>query len=106
MDVLTDVMQMVRLRSHIYGRVELTAPWGMRCEPSENSGFFVVSRGGCWLELDGLDGPIPLAGGDFVFFPKGGGHILRDAPTTSVVPVKEILQGRTWEPGCVLHHGG
>ena len=32
MDVLTDVMQTVRVRSHLYGRLELTAPWGIRID--------------------------------------------------------------------------
>jgi Cupin len=29
MDVLTDMLQTVRLRGHLYGRMELTAPWGL-----------------------------------------------------------------------------
>jgi AraC-like DNA-binding protein len=105
-DVLTDLMQLVRLRSHVYGRVELTAPWGMRCDPSDRSGFFIVSRGNCWLELDGEKNQIPLAGGDFVFFPKGGGHILRDAPNTPAVPVAEILKAHDCTNGGVLRYGG
>ncbi len=63
MDVLTDMLQTVRLRSHLYGRMELTAPWGMRIDTPHQAGFFVVSRSSCWLEVTGMDKPVPLAGG-------------------------------------------
>jgi len=44
--------------------------------------FYVVSRGTCWLEVDGVENSVPLAGGDFVFMPRGGPLTLRDHPTT------------------------
>jgi quercetin dioxygenase-like cupin family protein len=73
MDVLTDVMQTVRVRSNLYGRAEFTAPWGIAVSHKPgHAGFFVILRGSCWLEVDGLDKPIALAGGDFIFLPKGG----------------------------------
>jgi hypothetical protein len=34
MDVLTDVMQTLRVRSNLYGRAEFTAPWGIHEAPS------------------------------------------------------------------------
>ncbi|HZW08468.1 MAG TPA: AraC family transcriptional regulator [Phycisphaerales bacterium] len=91
MDVLTDVMQTLRVRSHLYGRAEFTAPWGISVprEPG-HAGFFVISRGSCWLETDGLENPAPLAGGDFVFFPHGGPYRLRDALDSPVTAVEEI----------------
>ena len=91
MDVLTDVMQTVRVHSNLYGRAEFTAPWGIRVphEPGR-AGFFVISRGSCWLEVDGLESPVPLAGGDFVFFPQGGPYSLRDALDSPLTPVEEI----------------
>jgi len=91
MDVLTDVMQTVRVHSNLYGRAEFTAPWGIEVphEPGR-AGFFVISRGSCWLQIEGLDNPVPLAGGDFVFFPQGGPYSLRDALDSPTTPVHEI----------------
>src|SRR5437660_5179508 len=89
MDVLTDVLEAVRLRSHVYGRFELTAPWGARFAEGRSPIFHIISRGSCWLEVEEVgegrhagapDGAIPLAGGDFVFLPQGHPHSLRDAP--------------------------
>lgn len=105
MDVLTDMLQTVRLRSHLYGRMELTAPWGMRIDTPHQAGFFVVSRGNCWLEVIGADNPVPLAGGDFVFLPKARCHILRDALDTAAAPIVEVIRG--WEgPPHLLRYGG
>src|SRR5262249_8722519 len=97
MDVLTDVMQTVRVRSHLYGRLELSAPWGIEFGACGRPGFLVVSRGSCWLEVpgpeDGSKGSrVPLAGGDFVFLPKGAGHTLRGTPDAATVPIDEILE--------------
>lgn len=105
MDVLTDVMETVRVRSHLYGRLELTAPWGMRVDEPERPSFFVVSRGSCWLDVTGVAGPIPLAGGDFVFLPKARPLILRDSPATEPRSHDEVMQG--WEgPPRPLAYGG
>lgn len=113
MDVLTDVLQSFRLRSQVYGRVELTAPWGFRADASDlpHPILFVVSRGTCWLEVDGVAGPLPLAGGDFVLLPRGNASILRDTTNTPVVSMETMLQACGKAPGqCetspVLHYGG
>jgi AraC-like DNA-binding protein len=113
MDVLTDVLESVRMRSNVYGRMELTAPWGLRVDFGERAhpSFYMVSRGTCWLELDGVRDPIPLAGGDFVLLPKGRPSVLRDRPGSPAIPIGELLAGCAAKPGeggihPVLRHGG
>ena len=105
MDVLTDVMQTLRVRSNLYGRAEFTAPWGIHVphEPG-HAGFFVILRGSCWLDVDGVDKSIALAGGDFIFLPKGGPYSLRDALDSPVTPVDEITKHD--ENGAVCQFGG
>lgn len=105
MDVLTDVMQTVRVRSNLYGRSELTAPWGLRIGGEcGHAGFHVVSRGSCWLEVDGVERQIALAGGDFVLLPTGRAHCLRDNPETPAVPVEEVV--KDWDCREPLRYGG
>ncbi len=117
MDVLTDVLDSVRMRSNVFGRMELTAPWGIRFDFGERAhpSFYVVSRGSCWLELDGIADPIPLAAGDFVLLPKGRPSVLRDRPESPAIPLEELLAdcaARRVEPGgmsgssLALRHGG
>lgn len=107
MDVLTDVMTTLRVRSNLYGRAEFTAPWGIRVTHKRGgAGFFVVSRGSCWLEVEGIEDPIPLAGGDFVFLPHGGPYNLRDALNSPLVPVEDVQKEDDHGPICVIDGGG
>lgn len=107
MDVLTDVMQTVRVRSNLYGRAEFTAPWGISVphEPG-HAGFFVIRRGSCWLEMDALDSPVALAGGDFIFLPHGGPYTLRDALDSPLTPVDELKGCDERGPICTIQGGG
>src|SRR5262245_53356010 len=99
MDVLAETLRSVHLRSRIYGRLELKAPWGMRLLGSERPEahraeplFYAVSRGNCLLEIEGKR--VPLAGGDFVFILGGTSHILKDAPKSRVATVAEVYAQR------------
>src|SRR3989442_12456947 len=91
MDVLTDVLEAVHLKSMIHGRLELTAPWGLRLDGGR-PGFYVVTRGTCWLEGAGLEEPFQLAGGDFVLLARGQAHVLRDSRRNRRLPVAEVVR--------------
>jgi AraC-like DNA-binding protein len=108
MDVLTEVLRTVRLQNQCYGRLELTAPWGIEVEGSDprSSHFYVISDGSGWLALDGSGRAEPMAGGDLILLPKGGRHLLRDDPRTPVVPIGQILARRSDDSGNLLRHGG
>lgn len=108
MDVLTDVLRTVRLQNQCYGRLELTAPWGVEVDGSEppSAHFYAVLRGSGWLQVDGSSQAVPLAGGDLVLLPGGARHLLRDDLTTRAVAMARILDGRVKVPGGVIRHGG
>jgi AraC-like DNA-binding protein len=80
MDVLTDVLNALRLKSTLYCRSEMSAPYSLRFEPVNIAVFHVLDRGGGWLHLDDGTPPIPLASGDVVVLPRGTGHIISDDP--------------------------
>jgi AraC-like DNA-binding protein len=107
MDVLTDVMQTLRVRSNLYGRAEFTAPWGIHVphEPG-HAGFFVINRGSCWMDLGEQESPIALAGGDFIFLPHGGPYNLRDALASPITPVDELKGHDERGPICRIDGGG
>jgi AraC-like DNA-binding protein len=108
-DVLTDVLQAVRVRGGVSGRLEFTAPWGFSL-PAGQPSFYVVTRGVCWLSVDGQPGDTQLVGGDFVVLPGGQAHAIRDGLETPVRPVAEVMcSGRRLkrcQPGGILHYGG
>jgi len=109
MDVLTDVLESIHVRSLIVGRLEFTAPWGLRMTRGR-PGFYVVTRGTCWLEVEGLDAPIQLGGGDLVVLPRGQAHVIRDSRRTRALPAADVLKSctphKTCQPGGVFQYGG
>ena len=81
-DIVSDVLGAVHLRAHVFGRLELGAPWALRVPPGGDLFFYVVARGGAWLELeDAADEtpPLALSAGDVVLLRHRAGHVLRDA---------------------------
>lgn len=82
MDVLSDVMAVVRAGRPRSVRVEWRAPWGQRFPSVPGSaGFQVILQGSAWL-LPPAGDPVPLGVGDIVFFPHGHGYAMADSPLT------------------------
>jgi len=90
-DVLTDVLETVRVGAACYGRVEAAAPWGIGVPADEEDAkFHVVLSGECWLDVEGQD-PIHLQGGDLVALPHGHAHALRDVPGSPIQPLSALI---------------
>ncbi|MFI6317703.1 AraC family transcriptional regulator [Nonomuraea sp. NPDC050556] len=80
MDVLSDVVALMRTGRPISARISWRSPWGRVFPASPGSATFqVVLRGSCWLIPPG-GAPIPLSVGDVVFLPHGDGYGLTDDP--------------------------
>ncbi|RYZ44177.1 MAG: AraC family transcriptional regulator [Myxococcaceae bacterium] len=104
MDVLTDSLRSLQLKTEVYGRLELSAPWGLKLDLGLPGFFHAVSRGSCWLEVEGQR--IALAAGDWVFILGTAPHQLRDSPRTRTRPLPEIYEATGARCGGVLRHGG
>jgi AraC-like DNA-binding protein len=98
-------MDAVRLRSRVFCRSELKAPWGMALKRSDYAHFHVIERGGAWLRIEGEE-PVALAGGDLVVVPHGAGHTLTDSIHSKARPLAEMAGRRASEGGCVVMRGG
>src|SRR4249919_1186080 len=110
MDVLTDVLEAVRLKGTVLGRLELTAPWGLQSDGG-CSALLVVTRGTCWLDVKGIPEPLQLAGGDLVLLTGSKGHTLRDNRRTRAVPFADVCRTKAGQrsscrPEGIFHHGG
>jgi AraC-like DNA-binding protein len=82
MDVLSDVIAVMRTGEPRSARIQWHAPWGQRFMPVHGAaGFQVILQGSCWLiPADGR--PVALSVGDVVFLPHGRGHALADSLST------------------------
>ncbi len=108
MDVLTDVLNTVRLQSAVHFCTELTTPWGIRV-PAQNGRaiFYVMTRGSCYLEIERHKPPVSLAGGDLVMLSHGDAHVLRDRLNSPIVPLARLVKAcPKYDPHRAIHHGG
>ncbi|HVG58859.1 MAG TPA: AraC family transcriptional regulator [Hyalangium sp.] len=90
-DVLADMLDTLRLETLMYGRFELSAPWGIQFGHSESSSsmnIIVVGRGGALLELEGA-APVSLSAGDLALLPHGAAYALRYAEGAPLQPIAE-----------------
>ena len=97
MDSISDIFRMMRITAFGQHRLEATAPWGLIREkqddekfkqagkqelPTDLAHFAMLSRGNCWLSVEGLPDPIPLTGGDCFLLSRDTSIIMRDSPRT------------------------
>ncbi|MCW5935960.1 MAG: AraC family transcriptional regulator [Fimbriimonadaceae bacterium] len=107
MDVLSSFLSSVHLASEIYLSVEMSAPWGTSFpDQPDRALFYVLSRGSCYIEVEGEGGPTPLAAGDVVMLPGGSAHTMRDRPFTPTTPVERVLTLGTYDDQGVFRQGG
>lgn len=92
MDVLSDVIAIMRSGRPRSARVAWHGPWAQRFPSVPGSaGFQVILQGSCWL-IPPVGDPVALGVGDVVFFPHGHGYGLADSPSaTPAEPVCDPL---------------
>ena len=90
MDVLSDVLETVRLRGKVFGSVELQPPWGMRAVANDFFGFHVMVRGRGYLEAEGKS--LPVSAGDVMVLGRGCVHTLKDTPRSKAKTIQQMLE--------------
>jgi len=104
MDVLAEVMSLLRTQGQLYGRLELAAPFGLRF-PGNKGICLIVARGSCVLKVDDLS-PIPLVGGDFVFLPAPVHYTLLSNANERVRSAVELVPPEEFHRTRLIKHGG
>ena len=94
LDPITDIFRTMHVTAFGLHRLEATAPWGVKQEnqteekvtpsdkkmsPTDLAHFAMLSRGNCWLSVEGIPEPIPLTGGDCFLLARGTSIVLRDS---------------------------
>jgi AraC-like DNA-binding protein len=103
-DPITDIFTAMRVESIVYGRIELTAPWGLRFDKGEYACFGTLARGNAWLSVEGQAQPIALAGGDcFCLFAQSHVYTLGDHPKTPTADMQDVARTKC---GGVIRYGG
>jgi mannose-6-phosphate isomerase-like protein (cupin superfamily) len=93
MDALSTILDTTRLRSVVYSKFPLAAPWGLDIVQDENSQFWRLVSGSC--TVGSPDGRvIELAEGDLVFVPHGSAHWIADKATSLRMPSPDFVKAR------------
>lgn len=117
MDVLSEVLKVVKLQGALFFNGEFSSPWSFCSPRSRNVAPYVaqgahhviiyhlVTEGQASARL--MDGPrIALDAGDIVIFPHGDEHILENGPPTKAMDMLKEL-ARVFSQGLKLsRHGG
>src|SRR6201994_2052071 len=119
-DPITDVFRTLHVTAFGQHRLEATAPWGLKGggadkeekaprtdrnrPPAEVAHFAMLSRGNCWLNVEGIAEAIPLTGGDFILLSRDTSIVMRDSPRTS--PKSTFREVAARAKSNVAHCGG
>src|ERR1017187_141043 len=119
LDPITDIFRTMHVTAFGLHRLEATAPWGVRQEkqteekvtpsdkemsPTDLAHFAMLSRGSCWLSVEGIPEAIPLSGGDCFLLSRGTSIVLHDSPRTR--PRWSFREIGAKAKSHVAHYGG
>jgi len=119
LDPITDIFRTMHVTAFGQHRLEATAPWGLiggkdseeKVRPSDKkvsltelAHFAMLSRGNCWLSVEGLPEPVPLTGGDCFLLARETPIVMRDSPRTR--PRSSFREIAAQANSNVAHYGG
>ena len=105
-DVVTEVLKSVNLKSVVFCRSELRAPWGFSIAEQEWAGFHIVTRGKCWIRFGGDEDPVALREGDLAILTRGDEHVLADKPGTPTTSFDSSLMREMMDESRTYRIGG
>lgn len=117
MDVLSDILRVIRFSGVIDLRPEFSAPWIIETPSCSNFAdtiqsdttqivqFHIVAEGNCWVKAK-TDICQALSPGDIIIFPHGDSHILGDRLDRAPTPIVDLLPAPPWKEPPILTYGG
>ena len=104
-DLLTDVMEQVRLEAPVFFTGDLAAPYGISVVREGRAPFYAVRSGQCSIKV-GDRAERKVGPGDFILLPGGAPHVVRSGPKAKIVPFDEWLATHPMDHrGFVRHRG-
>jgi AraC-like DNA-binding protein len=116
MDILSEVLRVVRLSGAVHFRGEFTDPWAFetstpqimaarfRVAVGSVTPFHVFVEGNCWVTPGKLPA-VPIEPGDVIIMPRGEQHVMASASGVAPIPITDIYSPAK-DQITVLRHGG
>src|SRR5262245_1326080 len=117
MDVLSDVLRVVRLTSAVFFTARFSTPWSIESPPPDQLArslrlraesialFHVLVEGQCWVSMEG-HAPLRMEEGDVIIFPHGDSHIMSSHKGARPRPLSTLLPSKPSEEIPQLDYGG
>lgn len=117
MDVLSDVLRVVRLTSAVFFTAKLSSPWSVESPPPNQLArslslraesialFHVLVEGQCWVHVEG-HAPVKIAAPDVIIFPHGDAHVMSSRVGVSPRPISTLLPAKRSEEIPRVDYGG
>lgn len=117
MDVISDLLRVIRLSGAMFFRAEMSTPWNITAPSGQQIAslfdvdwqrvipFHVVVRGACEASAEGAD-PLHLEAGDVVVFPHGHLHTLATNGSSRSTVASSLIPPPPHHGLPVITHGG
>lgn len=117
MDVLSDVLRIVRLTSAVFFTARFSTPWSIESPPSDQLArtlrlraesialFHVLVEGQCWVSMEGHS-PLRMEAHDVIIFPHGDPHVMSSPIGARPRPISALLPSQRSEEIPQLDYGG
>lgn len=103
MDVLSDLLSLVKPNTTIAGGFDMCGDWSIAFEPHTGIKCFAVLSGSCWLNIEGI--PIRLEAGACTLLSHGKRFCLTSNLSLKPVPYKK-MKDIEWQGGIAKINGG
>lgn len=106
MDILSEILDMIHLKSSLYFRTSLNGVWGIRVPMYKNvARFHIVANGKFWLEIPETGEICEVLPGELVIIPHGQEHLMRSAPKAKVKILSDVTEQTGFKEGDLLTYG-
>lgn len=92
-DVLTDIIQLLRPRTVLLGAMAASGRWGVRVPPNMGPIFYLVTEGRCWFKAEGRDA-VELVEGDYVLSARPVADTFTSSPGEVAVLSDDAFKAR------------
>jgi AraC-like DNA-binding protein len=116
-DLVSDVLSMLRLAGAIFLRAEFTSPWAYESPPPDDLAsvletsaerlilFHIIAEGQCWIRTT-RGNLLDLCAGDVVVLPYADQHIVGSPERVPPSPIGELIPPPPWDQFPVVRYGG
>lgn len=98
MDVISRILDSLKLSSSFYFDTRFEAPWGVRVPAYKQvARFHYVTNGSCWVQVADGSEPVQLQSKDFILIPHGKSHVICSDLEEPVIDLDEALANSNYQ---------